>query len=137
MPLYAYKDLKIELDGTDGGALQNISAYVTSINGWSKEKLLEELTAAGDTTDRWGALGFTQKSDVVLTGPYDSTANSLLAIANTWTTDVTRTLRLTFDGAGALDVQNVECLLAKFERNPKRGAFHEVVVTMKPTGAIT
>jgi hypothetical protein len=135
VPQYAYKDLKIELDGADA-LLKNISAYVTSINGWSKERILEEITAAGDVTDRHAPIGFLQKSDVVLTGPYDNAANSLTALANAWNDDTARTLQLTFDGAAATDVETVECYLAKFERNPSRGALHECVVTLKPTGAV-
>lgn len=131
----AYKDLRIMLDKAT--VAKNISAYVTSINGWSQERLLEELTAAGDTTDRWGALGFTQKSEVVLTGPYDDATDGLVDIAKNWTDDSQQTLQLTFDMPGAADIRNVECLLKKFERNPKRGALHECIVTLQPTGAIT
>ncbi len=42
MPQYGYPKLKIMLDTTDGGALVDISSYVTSIGGYSLERLLEE-----------------------------------------------------------------------------------------------
>lgn len=136
MATFGYKDLKIELDSA-ALTLQNISAFVTSINGWSQERLVEELTAAGDTTDRYGAIGFLKKNDVQLTGPYDNTVNGLVDIAKNWQDDSQRTLKLTFDGATAADTRTVETLLSKWDRNPKRGALHEVILTLKPTGAIT
>ncbi len=136
MAKFAYPDLKIELDNATP-ALQDISAYVTSINGWSKERLVEDVTGAGDTTDRHAALGFLQKGEVELSGPYDNTAEGLLDILKAWSDDSERTLQLTFDGATAADVETVECLLMGFERNPSRGAFTQVVAKLRPTGAIT
>lgn len=137
MPQFSYPELKIELDQSDGGALTDVSKYVTEINGWTKERLLEELTGAGEATDRWGDVAFLQKSEVVLTGPYDDTALSLVAITRGWSTGAERSLRLTFDVGVAADVQNVECLLSKVERKPSRGKMTQWVVTLRPTGAIT
>src|SRR6266702_3828671 len=137
MPQYGYPKLKIMLDTTDGGDLVDISSYVTSIGGYSLERLLEEITAAGDTTDRWGAIGFQKKAPIELKGPYDDTAGGLVAITRPWNTDVTRTLQLTFDMGTAADVKNVETLLMKTVRSPKRGSLTEWAVTLQPTGAIT
>lgn len=136
MAQFGFPDLKIELDVSEGGALGDISAYVTSINGWSREALLEEITAAGDNDDRWGKVGLLQKSDVVLTGPYDNTASKLVAITK-GAEGEQRTLQLTFDGATAADVESVETFINKVERNPSKGALHAYVVTLKPTGAIS
>jgi len=129
----SYTDLTISLD--KAAVAKDISQYVTSINGWSKERILEEITAAGDANDRWGAVGILQKSEVVLTGPYDTTADGLFDIASTWTDDSEQTLTLLFSAAGYS--QSVECLLSKLEINPSKGAFHTVVVTLRPTGAIS
>lgn len=137
MPQYSYPELKIELDTTTGGALVDISKYVTSINGWSKERLAEELTGAGESTDRWGDVGFTMKGEVVLTGPYDDTAAGLVVVTRAWNDGLERTLQLTFDVGVAADVETVECLLIKVERNPKRGGMTEWVATLRPTGAVT
>lgn len=136
MAKFAYPDLKIELDNATP-ALQDISAYVTAINGWTKERIVEEITGAGDANDRHADIGFLQKNEVELTGPYDNTADGLLDIVKNWTDGSERTLQLTFDGATAADVETVECLLVRVQRNPTRGGFTQVVVTLRPTGAIT
>lgn len=132
----SFKDLKIELD-TSGAVLTDISQYVTGINGWSKERLLEEVTGAGETTDRWKPLGFLQKGEIELTGPYDDAAGGLVALTKDWSDDAERTLQLTFDGATAADVESMEVLLQQVQRNPARGQLHEYVVTLRPTGAVT
>lgn len=135
MALSGFPDLKIELDASVGGALTDISAYVTEINGYTVEQVLEELTAAGDATDRWAKVGFEQKSEIVLTGPYDDQANSLVALTLDGEGE-TRTLKLTFD-AGATDTRQVETIIRSTQRNPSRGAFHGYVLTLRPTGAVT
>ena len=136
MPSYSYTALTIELDD-DGGSPQDISQYVTQINGWNVERLLEDVTGAGDDTDRWTALGFQQKNPVMLTGPYNDAADGLVDIVNQWTDDTERTLTLTFDSPTAADVVNVECLLNRVQRNPARGRLTEFIVTLRPTGPIT
>ena len=135
MPTYGYPDLKVELDN-NADALQNISAWVESINGWTLEALTEELTAAGDATDRWGSVGFTSKEEVVLEGRIDTTANSLYMLTKGAEGD-TRTLKLTFDGVGATDVQTVECIISKTERKPERRTITKFIVTLRPNGAVT
>jgi len=128
----SYKDLTISLDYAT--AAKDISAYVTSINGWSIERLIEEVTAAGDSDDKWASVGITQKSEVVLTGPYDDTTYGLYDTAKDWTDGSEQTLTLAFVSGDSI---SVECLLSKLEINPSRGAFHAVVVTLRPTGAIS
>lgn len=138
MGLFGFPDLKIELDDNTGGTLQDISAYVTEISGWSKEQIIQEITAAGDSDDRWANVGITRKGEIVLTGPYDDTANKLVDITKV-ASDLgqTRTLQLTFDGATAADVETVEAIIMKVERNPSRDALHNYSVTLRPTGAVT
>jgi len=136
MALFGWPDLKIELDTTSGGSLGDISAYVTEINGQSVEAILEEITAAGDSSDRWAAVGLTRSQEIVLTGPYDNTTDKLVDITED-NSDLgeTRTLQLTWDGATAADVQTVEAIIAKVERNGARDQFHRYSVTLRPTGA--
>lgn len=135
MAIFGFPALRIDLDD-EVPALNNISAYVTSVNGWTKEQLLEELTAAGDADERWGVVGLDRVEPIVLTGPYDDTASGFLdSVKITWTS--LRTLRFTFDMAGAADVQNVECYIRSLSINPSRGALHAVVCTLQPTGAVT
>ena len=134
MGLEGFPDLKIELDNASD-VLKDISAFVTEINGYTVEQILEELTAAGDATDRWAAVGFEQKSEIVLSGPYDDQADSLVTITLDGEGN-TRTLKLTFD-AGASDTRQVETIIRTIERAPSRGAFHKYTVTLRPTGAVT
>ena len=134
MGLEGFPDLKIELDNASD-ALKDISAFVTEINGYTIEAILEELTAAGDATDRWAAVGFEQKSEIVLSGPYDDQADSFVTITLDGEGN-TRTLKLTFD-AGASDTRQVETIIRSTERAPSRGAFHKYTLTLRPTGAVT
>lgn len=136
MALFGFPNLKIELDVSSGGALGDISAYVTSIGAWTKEALVEELTAAGDTTDRWAAIGFTQKSEITLEGPYDDVAAKLVAIGKA-NLGNTLTLQLTFDLGTASDVETCECIVSKVERLAAVKKLTQFKITLRPTGAVT
>ncbi len=134
MAIHGFPNLTITLDDELGGA-QNISAYVTHINGLSKEQILEELTAAGDDDERWITVGINLAEPVVLTGPYDDAANSLYdVVAIQWAT--VRTLTLNFDDGGA-DTQNVETYIESVETIVEQGKLNSVVATLQPTGAVT
>jgi hypothetical protein len=135
MALKGFANLKIQLDD-ETPALKDISAYVTTINGWTKEQLLEELTSAGDADERWGCVGIGKVEPVVLTGPYDNAADSLWDVTHTTWTQI-RTLTITFDMAGAADVQSIETYIRSVDIKPERGKLHAVVVTLQPTGAVT
>ena len=138
MALFGYPDLKIELDTTESGSLGDMSAYVTEISGWSVEAILEEITGAGDSADRWAKVGIIKKGEITLTGPYDDTSDKLVhATKDDSDLGETRTLKLTFDGATVADVKIVECIIMKVDRNPSRDALHQYSVTLRPTGAIT
>ena len=136
MAKFSFKDLIIKLDNATP-TLTDISQYVTEIPGWTPDRIVEEITGAGDTGDRHSDIGFLQKNEVQLTGPYDNITDGLLDILKAWTDGSERTLQLTFDGATAADVINVEVLLMGFQRNPVSRQFTQVVATLKPTGAIT
>jgi len=135
MPIWGFPALKVELDD-ELAAAKDISPYVTHINGWTKEQILEELTSAGDDDERWGVVGFNKVSPVVLTGPYDDAADSLYDVVMIqWITP--RTLTLTFDMPGAADVQNVETYIESVEIIVERGKLQSTIVTLQPTGAVT
>lgn len=136
MAIFGFPNLKIELDATVGGALTDISAYVTEINGYDLESLVEEITAAGDTTDRWAAIGFTQKSPIELTCPYDDTASKAVAILRA-NLGGQLTLKLTFDTGTNADTKTVEIIVNKLSRQPASKALTKLVATLQPTGAVT
>lgn len=135
MAKFGFPKLKIELDKSVAGALEDISAFVTSINGYSIEAILEEITAAGDAGDAWDFTGFTQKALIELTGPYDNTADKLVESTRDKEGEV-RTLKLTFDEGTNADTREVETIINKTDRSPARGTFHEYKVTLRPTGAV-
>lgn len=138
MALFGFPDLKIELDTTEGGSLGDLSSYVTEISGWTKEALVEEITASGDAVDRWAKVGIVKKGEITLTGPYDNTTDKLVhATKDASDLGETRTLQLTFDGATAADVETVEAIIMRIERNPSRDALHAYSVVLRPTGAVT
>lgn len=136
MTVFGWPNLKIELDVSEGGALGDMSAYVTELGGWSKEAIVEEITGAGASVDSWAAVGITKKAEIVLTGPYDDIATKLVAVTKAGLGE-TRTLQLTFDVGTAADVEIVETIITKIERNATRDALHQYSVTLRPTGAIT
>lgn len=136
MALQGYPDLKIEIDASVGGALTDISAYVTAINGYTVEQILEEISAAGDATDRWAAVGFEQKQEITISGPYDDQANSLVALTIDGEGEL-RSFKLTFDDPGASDTREVECLIKSTTRSPSRGAFTGYEIVLRPTGAVS
>ena len=134
MALAGFPDLTIQLDGADTN-LDDISAYVTTINGWKKSQIVEEITAAGDADEVWATVGINKVDPIVLTGPYDNSDPSLWFQCEDDTTwEVIRTLQFVFLAG---DTQNVETYISSFEVNPARGALHAVVVTLQPTGDVT
>lgn len=138
MAEFGFPDLKIELDDAAGGSLKDISDFVTEISGWSKESIVEEITAAGDAVDRWAAVGIVKKGEIVLTGPYVDTVDGLVDITKVGSDlGQLRTLAMTFDGATAADVETVEVIIQKVDRNPSRDSLHNFSVTLRPTGAVT
>ena len=73
-----------------------------------------------------------EKADpVVLTGPYDDTANGLYDC--TWMAwGTARTFRITLNAA-----QNVETYIESVEIKVERGKLSSVIATLQPTGAVT
>jgi len=134
MPRYGFPDLKVEFDNA-AAALVDMSAYVWTINGMSKEAILQEVTAAGDDDAAWAKVGLNKVDPITITGPYDDTASTgpdviFNAIGNA----VTRTLKLTY---GSTKTTSVECIIRKYERKPSRGELHTYSVELQPTGAVT
>ena len=135
MARFGFPKYKIELDD-EVPALKDISAFVTTVNGWKKSQILEEISSAGDDDERWAPVLFNKTDPVVLTGPYDTAADSLYdCTKDTWAT--ARTLQQTFDLGVAAHVDTVETYIESVEVKPERGKFHALVVTLQPTGAVT
>lgn len=138
MATFGWPNLTIELDTTEGGSLGDMSAYITEFNGLSPEAVLEEITAAGDTSDRWAAVGLTRKNEITMTGPYDNTTDKLVhATKDAGDLGETRTLKVTYDTGAGADILIVEAIIMRVERNTQRDRLHQYTVTLRPTGAIS
>ncbi len=136
MALKGFPNLKIELDDNTGAALQDISAYVTTINGYTPEQILEEITAAGDADERWAVVGFNRLEPIVLTGPYDNTADGLWDVTRD-TPATARRIKFTFDMPGAADTKQIATFIRSQKIGMERASLHAVEVTLQPTGAVT
>ncbi len=136
MATFGFPALKIELDDNTGAAFQDISAYVTTINGYTPEQILEDISAAGDDDERWAVVGFNRLEPIVLTGPYDNTADGLWDVTRD-TLATARRIKFTFDMPGAADTKQVATFIRSSSYKPERAKLHAVEVTLQPTGAVT
>ena len=136
MAEFGYPKLLIELERDSlGGAVTDISADVTAINGYKIDAICEDITGAGLADDAWAYVGFTKKAPIELTGPYEDTALGLVAITRDQEGDV-RSLEMTFDVGVNADKRTVDVIILSTERSPARGRFHEYKVTLLPTGTV-
>lgn len=134
MTKYGFGDLKVEFDNASD-SLQDMSAYILTINGFSIEAILQEITAAGDNDEAWAAVGVNRVSPIVLGGHYDDTATTgpdviFNAIGNT----TTRTLKFTWGGSKD---SSVETIIKRYDRGPTRGEFTSFEVELQPTGSVS
>jgi len=134
MARYGFGTLVISVDDS-GGTPVDLSTYITSINGFEKEALLEEITSAGDDDQRWGVVGVSKVAPIVISGPFDDTASTgphavLNAIGNT----TTRTFTITIGGSV---VFNVETIINKYVVTPNRNGLTMFEATLQPTGAVS
>lgn len=134
MALAGFPDLVILLDD-EALNHDDVSSTVTTINGWKKSQIVEQVDAAGDVDERWATVGINKVDPIVLAGPYDNTDPGLWnSVQDDTTWETARELSLTFLGG---DTQKIDCYIESVEVNPERGKFHQVVVTLQPTGDVT
>jgi len=132
MARYGFGDLVISFDNA-GGSPVDMSAYITSVNGFEKEALVEEVTAAGDNDQAWASVGVSKVSPVTLGGPFnDAATTGAHVIFNS--IGSTRTLTITFGGS---IVQNVECIIQKYNLKPNQNGLTMFEVLLQPTGAVS
>ena len=125
-------EIRIDVDNSSG-SLVNLSAYIDTFNGITKEALTEEDTVCGDADETHGAVGVAQVQPVTLEGWYDDTASIgphviLNAIGNT------RSLKITW---GNSKTTIVEAIIQTYARLPARGGSTRFTATLQPTGAVT
>lgn len=132
MARYGMPELKVEVDNS-GGTPVDMSTYVRTVNGVDIQKVVNEITSAGDTAERWDSINLTSAPEIVLAGPYDDTATTGPdAIFNS--VGDTRTVKFTFGGSKTFEVEGI------IRRYGVRmgGTDHDTYeVAFQPTGAIT
>ena len=121
------------MDVSSGGALGNISAYVTEISDRSIEAILEEITAAGDDQEAWVDVVFQRMEALTLAGPHNDAANSLFAITRD-ALGSTRTVKITIGGSVTIEA---EMIIQTNNIGFSLKAKHAYSVTLQPTGTIT
>jgi hypothetical protein len=131
MAKYGFADLKIEVDNS-GGSPIDMSTYITSINGFSIEAILEEITSAGDADERWAAVGVSRAAEIVFGGAFDDTVTTGPdAIFNAL--GDTREIKFTYGGS---KTSTFEAIIRRYDRSPAMGELTKFEVALQPTGAI-
>lgn len=132
MAKFGFDDLVITLDDS-AGAPQNISGFVTTINGVSIENILEEVHTAGDSWVEQEWVGLSRMADITLGGFYDDTvATGIDAVVDVATRGVVRTLVVLYGGTKST---TVECELRSYNRQPVRGELDKFELVLAPTAA--
>ena len=137
MAKYSSASAKVEFDLV-GGTLQDMSPYVTDINGVDIESITEESTPF---TVAWQAhlpVGIFKMADVVIGGFYDDAATTgpdvvFNALSNGPAAS-TRTLKITY---GASKSTSVETWIVKMSRKLVRNGLTRFEVTLRPTGTVS
>lgn len=130
-----FDEVTVALDNS-GGSPTTISSQVTTINGVTKEAMLEEVTAAGDQWAQHAKTGLSRVGEIVLEGFYDDTITTTVHAIAGGNTDLgaIRTLTIGFGGSKTVAV---ETLIKTYERRPARGELTKYRLALMPTGAPT
>lgn len=127
---FGFPDLQVEVDDS-GGTPVDLTTFIDTIGGQSKEAVLEEITAAGDADERWAAVGLNRHGEITLGGKYDDTASVGPEVVLNSVGD-TRTLKFTY---GSTKTFQVECILKSFAVGMTQGSLHTFEAVLRPTGA--
>lgn len=129
----------IEYDSA-GGALQDITQHVQSINGVDIEQITEETHSFGDLWEENKPVGIGRIPPIEISGLYDDDGaangpNTLFAgrIPETPATN-TRTFKVTWKSG---KTTAVETYLGAYKRTPDRGGLTKYTAVLIPTGLPT
>ena len=137
MAKYTGANVVIKVDVSEGGALQDMSQYITEFNGVSIEAVLEESHTFGDSWVEQTFAGIKKLSDITFGGFYDDTASTgpdAVFGVGSWTAGASRTVEITY---GSTKKSTFEAVIKSYTRTPSRGALTKFQVVMSPTGAVT
>lgn len=132
MPVYGSDDTRIDVDNA-AGTLVNMTAYITEVNGFGVEAVLEESTPFGVAWEESLYSGVKMVGDIEFTGFYDDTATTGPDVIFN-ALGATRTVKFTW---GSTKTSSVEAIIRKYERIAKVKTTTKYKVTLKPTGAVT
>lgn len=132
MAKYGSNAVTVKIDNSSG-TLTDITAYVTSINGFDIEAITQETTVFGDTWQENAYVGVKKVNSIQIKGFYDDTATTGPdAILNSL--GDTRTFQLTYGNSKS---SSVEAIIAKYVRTPTVSKLTEFECDLTPTGAVT
>ena len=127
----------VKIDGTAGGALVDISPFVTEISGLPGTRSLAEITALGDTGAKF--IPSLENTKITLSGIWnDSTGTTgpdlVLGVGRT----VTQTLSFEYMPAGAVGNKYAgECWIESFDIGSHVGEAVKWACTLQVDGAVT
>ena len=124
---YGFDDWNITLDG------DSIRAYVSELNGINIEAILEEVTAGGDATDAWAAVGLVSGGEFTISGQY----NDIAAGPNAKFAGALGTTFAVIVTWGSTKTSTFSAILRSYNRSAGRGALHKYEATLRITGAVT
>jgi hypothetical protein len=133
MSMYGSPSSKVEFDVTVGGALQDVSAQVTSISDIAKKAGMTDITGFSTGFPAHTFTAFSEYDDVTMTGPYDDAATTGSAAVFDKVGE-TRTLKVTYGGT---KTTTGETIIISFKKKvvAKLQTLFEVVVRF--TGTVT
>lgn len=138
MAKYGPASVVVEYDNA-GGALQNITQHVQSINDVDVENILEESHTFGDSWEESLGIGVGRVGTIELSGLFDDAVapapDALFANrVPEGPATATRTLKITFGGTKTF---SVETLLKNYKRKVDKNGLTKYTAILQPTGAVT
>jgi hypothetical protein len=134
MAKYGSADLVFKIDVSDGGALQDMSQHVDTVNGFKVSRLTQESHTFGDSWVEHLFAGVRQANDLTIEGFYDDTVTTGPDAVLNGTHTVTRTVEITY---GSTKKSTFEAWIVDYERKPTRGELTRYTATLRPSGAVT
>lgn len=131
---YGQSDVKVEIDITDGGALQDLTQDCMSIAGVDLELITQESDTFGDAWVEALFVGVRRLAPLQLVFFYDDTASTgTAAVLDNSASDDPRSFAITFGGSKKI---SGEAWLQHFKVLPKRHEMTMIECTLLPTGTI-
>jgi len=137
LAVYGSNSIKVEIDLADGGALTDITAYVTKIGDINVNKGLIDVTPFGTASAAFLQGVFKTYDPIEISGFFDDTASTgpdaILNIGKV-THAVTRSFKLTYGGT---KYTSGECWITAYKRGDEVGGYVTYSATVQLTGTIT